>query len=222
MKAAPDSTPRRRRARRGEGDRLREEILAAATALLLEHGDEDAVAIRAVADAVGVTTPSIYRHFADKTDLFFAVCEVHFALFAQEMAVACAGITDPIERLRARGRAYIAFGLRQPEHYRILFMHKPHEAPARVDMQQVLTDGGFGDLMEDVQAAIAGGQLRGDDPLVAAMALWAGAHGLTSLLISHPKLGWPPQEQLVSELLDALLRGLAARAHVAEGGSASG
>jgi AcrR family transcriptional regulator len=50
---------RRHRARRGEGDRLREEILAAAERLLLETGDESAVSIRAVADAVGVTPPSI-------------------------------------------------------------------------------------------------------------------------------------------------------------------
>jgi RND superfamily putative drug exporter len=36
---------------------LREEILAAATRLLAETGDEEAVSIRAVAEAVGVTRP---------------------------------------------------------------------------------------------------------------------------------------------------------------------
>jgi len=65
---------RRRRAPRGQGRKLREEILAAAERLLRETGDQEAVSIRAVADAVGVTPPSIYLHFADKTDLIFAIC----------------------------------------------------------------------------------------------------------------------------------------------------
>jgi AcrR family transcriptional regulator len=33
------------------------------------------VSIRAVAEAVGVTPPSIYLHFADKNELIFAICE---------------------------------------------------------------------------------------------------------------------------------------------------
>ena len=47
--ARPSASPRRARARRGEGPRLREEILAAATRLLAETDDEEAVSIRAVA-----------------------------------------------------------------------------------------------------------------------------------------------------------------------------
>src|SRR5205807_237758 len=55
MRAAPASATTRRRARRGEGPRLREELLAATERLLAETGDEEAVSIRAIADAVGVT-----------------------------------------------------------------------------------------------------------------------------------------------------------------------
>jgi len=68
----------RRRARRGDGPLLREEIIAAAERLLLERGSEEAVSMRAIADAVGVTPPSIYLHFADKEELFVAVCDARF------------------------------------------------------------------------------------------------------------------------------------------------
>jgi AcrR family transcriptional regulator len=44
---------------RGQGEQLREEILAAAERLLAKTEDTDAVSIRAVADAVGVASPSI-------------------------------------------------------------------------------------------------------------------------------------------------------------------
>jgi AcrR family transcriptional regulator len=56
---------RRTRSARGSGTDLRAEIIAATRRLMSETGHADAVTIRAVARAVGVTAPSIYRHFAD-------------------------------------------------------------------------------------------------------------------------------------------------------------
>ena len=61
---------KRRRAPRGSGDQLRDEILDATTELLMETGHAKAVSIRSVAQRVGVTPPSIYLHFADKETLF--------------------------------------------------------------------------------------------------------------------------------------------------------
>ena len=51
--------PARPRSRKGEGDRLRVEILDAAEALLLEKGSPDHVSMRAIADQVGVSPPAI-------------------------------------------------------------------------------------------------------------------------------------------------------------------
>ncbi|MCA1708231.1 MAG: TetR/AcrR family transcriptional regulator, partial [Actinobacteria bacterium] len=59
----------RSRARRGEGDKLREDIIEAAERLLVETGDQASVSIRAIARSAGVTPPSIYLHFADKEGL---------------------------------------------------------------------------------------------------------------------------------------------------------
>ena len=82
----PTDSLRRRRAPRGSGDLLRDEILDAATQLLLDTGHAKAVSIRSVAERVGVTPPSIYLHFQDKDALLDAVCargpvrRRHFAL----------------------------------------------------------------------------------------------------------------------------------------------
>ena len=73
--ASPGPVQRRSRSRRGEGDLLCDEILAAAERILIETNDQAALSIRAIASAVGVTPPSIYLHFADRNDLVFAVCE---------------------------------------------------------------------------------------------------------------------------------------------------
>ena len=101
----------------------------AAERLLVETGDEEAVSIRAVADAVGVTPPSIYLHFADKNELMFAVCERQFERLDREMEGAAAKSDDPLESLRLRGKAYVRFGLENPEQYRILFMGKSKATP---------------------------------------------------------------------------------------------
>lgn len=187
---------RRSRARRGEGERLRDDILAAATRLLDETGDESAVSIRAVADAVGVTPPSIYLHFADKNTLLFEVCAVLFQQLDQAMQAAVGDLVDPLDRLRARGEAYIAFGLAHPEQYRILFMHPPRGQPPGFDVGEFLTDSGFGHLIADCTRAIEEGVAEGD-ALLLSTSLWAACHGLTSLLIAKPDFPWPDRQQLL-------------------------
>src|SRR5918992_1368219 len=120
---------KRVRSKRGEGEALRDEILDAALDLLLETHDIEQVTIRAVADKVGVTPPSIYMHFKDKDELVFAVCERQFQAMAKVEQEAAAQSDDPWESLKLRGRAYVKFGLEHPEHYRILFMEKPKAMP---------------------------------------------------------------------------------------------
>ena len=94
----------------------------AARDLLAETGSDDAVSVRAVAERVGVSTPSIYLHFADKDALIDAVCEEVFTELGTAMEEAAQGADDPFDSLRQRGLAYVQFALDNPEHYRIVQM----------------------------------------------------------------------------------------------------
>ena len=201
---------RRPRARRGEGELLRAEILAAAERLLIQTGDEGAVSIRAIADAAGVTPPSIYLHFADKTELFNAVCEARFADFDRYLEEAAAGVADPLEALWARGRAYVRFGLDNPEHYRILFMTRrvADPSPGNVDNLPGLT--AFSHLVEDVARGIDSGALAPGDPFLVATGLWSAVHGITSLLIARPDFPWPDVDRLLGHVIEVQGRGLSA------------
>jgi len=201
----------RPRARRGEGSKLRELILDAAERLLVRAGDADAVSIRAIADAVGVTPPSIYLHFADKDELIRAVCERSFAAFDRVVEAAGAGVDDPIESLRRRARAYVQFGLDNPEQYRIIFMGKGNVAvPA--DDASIPGRAAFQHLVDAVERAVAAGALRdGLDPFLTATGLWAAMHGVTSLLISLPHFRWPDTDVLVGHVCESHLHGIAAK-----------
>jgi AcrR family transcriptional regulator len=201
------------RARRGEGGLLREEILAAADALLIETASEEAVSVRAIAERVGVSAPSIYRHFADKDELMFAVCERTFGRLDEAMEKAAVGIDDPYESLLARGLTYVRFGLDHPEHYRMLLMNSVKDTHS-VDVDDGRLTGEVvqgGQAFNHLVAAAAGviGRKR-LDPFTVAVEIWAFVHGITSLRITFPTFPWPPVEQQVREYCDALRARLSA------------
>jgi len=197
------------RARRGEGELLHEEILVAAERLLVETGDEEAVSIRAIADAVGVTPPSIYLHFPDKETLLFAVCDRQFAIFDAALESAAATTDNPVEALELRGQAYVRFGLEHPEAYRIMFMGRSTLVDRHVDTVEKAGTTAFNHLVAAVQRAIDAGALRSDiDALRGAIFLWTGMHGITSLLISLAGFPWGDREALVRDQCHLQLRAL--------------
>lgn len=208
----PDASAasRRPRLRKGEGRQLRDEILEAAEQLLLATGSQDAVSIRAVADAVGVTPPSIYRHFADKTTLIFEVCARHFEALEEFVRQAIDGIDDPVDRLATMGRAYITFGAANPEPYRIMFLTRPDLAPDEFQGMELAKAATFALLMEAVQSCIDAGRFRPgyDDAFRLALGFWARVHGLTSLLVTKPDMPWPDDPEFVDDYADTCLRGV--------------
>jgi AcrR family transcriptional regulator len=202
----------RPRARRGEGSKLRDLILDAGERLLVGCGDADAVSIRGIAEAVGVTPPSIYLHFADKDELIRAVSERSFAKFDDVVEGAGATTDDPLEGLRVRARAYVRFGLDNPEQYRILFMRKTGSIGPGVDFATMPGSQAFQHVVDAVARAIGAGALRPDlDPFITATGLWAGVHGLTSLLISLPEFPWPDLDVLIDHVCETQLSGIVAK-----------
>ncbi len=210
--AAEDAPVRRSRSRRGQGELLRDEILAAAERILIESNDQASLSIRAIASAVGVTPPSIYLHFADRNDLVFAVCERHTAHLDQAMADAAAGISDPWERIRRRGHAYLRWGLDNPEHYRILMSSRPDHTPERLLDERLADTAGLVPAAEDLAAAMAAGEVAATgDPMEITKVLWMMIHGMVSLLISKPEFPFGPVDQAYERMLDLAYRGLAPR-----------
>jgi AcrR family transcriptional regulator len=200
------NVPTRRRAKRGQGELLRADILAAAEQLLIKTGDQGAVSIRAIADAAGVTPPSIYLHFADKTELLGAVCEARFADLSRHMQEATQGIADPLEVLWAIGQSYVRFGLENPEHYRIMFMTRPLAEGLPLDRLPGLT--AFGYVVEAVARCMDAGGIAAGDPFLVATNLWTAVHGVTSLLIARPDFPWPDFDRLRGMVIDVQSRGL--------------
>src|SRR4051794_40684090 len=130
--------------------------------LLRETGSEEAMSLRAVAQRVGVSVPSIYLHFADKQALVDAVCEEVFAALDAQMQAAAREGTDVFDALRLQGIAYVKFAVANPEHYRIVLMrkHDPQTGGEHADF--VMASSAFAHFVGSVQDCVDAGVLEGD------------------------------------------------------------
>jgi AcrR family transcriptional regulator len=196
---------KRRRAVRGSGEQLRDEIVVATKKLLSDAGHADDVSVRAVADAVGVTPPSIYLHFADKNELLGAVVADVFRELDDAMVSGAAEEATPLGRLRAYGMSYIRFAVAHPEHYRLATMD-PCPRP-NIEVDEVLRSSAFEHFNQTVRDCIAAGIFAADDPLPITFDLWAAAHGVASLVIAKPYLPWGELDVFADRALCAAAAG---------------
>jgi AcrR family transcriptional regulator len=200
--------PRERRER--EREEIRTRILDAARELFASEG-VDSVTMRRIADRIEYSPTAIYFHFRDKEALLAELCDCDFRAFAHGFAL-IAEIADPVERLRAAGRAYVEFGLNNPSHYRLMFM-----TPKTTDASTIAK----GNPEEDAYAFLKGivaelmslGRFRDDltDVDLTAQVIWSAVHGLVSLEIAKCKdewVEWRPVEERAGAVTDMIVRGL--------------
>ncbi|MFC9328998.1 TetR/AcrR family transcriptional regulator [Kitasatospora sp. NPDC057015] len=220
---APDQgeqAPTRHRNRRGQGPRLREEIIRAATALVVRTGSDQAVTLRSVAREVGIAAPSIYAHFADRDAILDAVIVESLAQLRETVLAASADHQDPVEALLAGCAAYVEFGTREPARYRLLFGSPrpkrdqtpcgPEEGAVAVGPEDADESAGtshglvaFQTLVDGLERCAQAGRSESDDPFGDAVALWTALHGQVTLRAGLPYFPWPPTdtvEQLVRRL----------------------
>ncbi len=195
---------RRARAPRGLGERLRDEILEAATGLLLETGHARSVSIRSVAQRVGVTPPSIYLHFSDKEALMDAVCARYFEKLDREMQRVATEHASSVEVLRAQGMAYVRFAIANPELYRIATMGE-WRSGSSVDV--TLDSSAFKHMRDTVQKLMDDGVYLSDDPTRVALQMWSAAHGVAAMLIAKPHLPFGDAEAFADRVLCSVFCG---------------
>jgi TetR/AcrR family transcriptional regulator, cholesterol catabolism regulator len=89
----------------GRAAASRGRIVDAALELFSTRGFEG-TSIRDIAAAVGMTTASLYYHFASKDDLFVIVHGLSIDAMTAAVEHAIAGVTDPWDRLEAAAQAH--------------------------------------------------------------------------------------------------------------------
>lgn len=197
----------RRAKQRGQ---LRQVILDAAREILVREG-YDGLSMRKVADKTDYSPTAIYLHFKDRDDLVFCVCEELMAGLVRELQAVAERHPDPLVALKKGLRRYVEFGLQHPQHYQATFGMSHGEDPEKD--KRYLEPGtmsmeAFGFLPRLVAECVKQKKLAKVDVHAASCALWAGIHGITSLLIVMPNFKWQDPDRVVDQLITMLIDGL--------------
>ncbi|HET7205640.1 MAG TPA: helix-turn-helix domain-containing protein, partial [Terriglobales bacterium] len=105
--------------RRKHKEELRRFILDAAREIFVRQGYES-FSMRKLAEKIEYSPGSVYLHFKSKEELFECLVEESFARLLKTLAALRNGKEwqDPVEELKKGMRAYVEFGLRNPNDYR--------------------------------------------------------------------------------------------------------
>ncbi|MFE2186396.1 TetR/AcrR family transcriptional regulator [Streptomyces sp. NPDC059455] len=135
------ATARRERYRK----QTREEAKAVALAQLAESGTAG-ISVNAIAKAMGMTGPALYRYFASRDELLTELITDTYRDLAETLAQAVADAA-PTDRFRAMARALRDWAKRQPDRYLLIYgtpvpgYHAPPEtAEIAAGMMRTIVD----------------------------------------------------------------------------------
>ncbi len=188
---------------RGQGGRLRAELVDAAGRLLATGGRDTELTLRAIAREAGVAAPSVYDHFHSLD----ALLEELVAGYRDELVAAVrhaparGGASRAGAQLRAAARGYVRWGVAHPGEY-LLACTAPVLRRSGYGLRPAV--GGdwilpaFGELAQRLEPAPP-------DPRGAALALWSGLHGVVDLRTATPGAAWPALNRHVDTVLGDLV-----------------
>jgi AcrR family transcriptional regulator len=158
---------------------LRGALLDEAERALARKG-EDALALRAVARAVGVSHAAAYHHFADRDALLRAVAARGFERFAAALSAGAQSAAGDRSFLEM-GVAYVRFAVDHPSLFRLMFGPKAARGRHADEALVAASERAFEVLLGGVR------RLHREDDEAAvrarAVAAWSFVHGLAALLL---------------------------------------
>lgn len=99
---------------------LREALLVQSMTLLYAEG-VDSLSMRRIAREVGVSAPSVYHHFSNRTDLLVQLAAEGFNRLHAEITNALKGLNDPDSKMKQYGLIYLRFSQQNEQLHSLMF-----------------------------------------------------------------------------------------------------
>jgi len=198
--------------REREKESLRQEIRDAARDLFAEQGYES-VSMRKIAERIEYSPTTIYLYFSDKDELLFSLCQETFSKLVAFIESIANAQSEPLEKLKKGLRAYVEFGLKYPNHYKVTFMQNLRPGAFKnLPVEDSMGTRAFERLCGLVDGCVTQGLFTQTDTRLISHVLWACVHGITSLLINkvndkpqHHQ--WPDTDLLIDTTIEAAVNG---------------
>jgi len=160
---------------------LREALIEQALATIREAG-VDALTLRAVGAAIGVSRTALYRHFADKSALLAAVAREGFQHFRAALEDAWDKKGHNLDGLNAMGVAYVLFAIENPSHFQVMF-GKFRDMCASDPALDADASAAFLVLVHALEHLQHSGAIATDDVRQTARVVWSLVHGIATLAV---------------------------------------
>ena len=184
---------------------MREKILESAKSLFIEHGYHG-LAMREIAEALGVTKPALYYHFKDKEELFLAILQKNLddietgidAILAKQVSSkeAIYLFIQHVLNQTAEDRAVIVLEIQEA---------KQLSPSARANFYQTYQEKFIQKLQSIFSQGVNNGEFRKIDP---AFATWT----LLGILYPYMAMGREPSDSLSEEnikmIFDIFMNGI--------------
>jgi AcrR family transcriptional regulator len=164
---------------------LRETLLQGAVRVIAEVGPA-AFTLREVARRAGVSHNAPYRHFRDKDALLAAVAAQGFRELTRAMREPgerpSKAPLNALDKLKQSGLAYVAFAVRRPEHFTVMF-DAPVVTSKDPEYAQASQEA-FNTLVNYIRNCQEEGQLPTGNTLERALYAWSLVHGIAKLAVA--------------------------------------
>jgi AcrR family transcriptional regulator len=186
---------------RGQGDRLRYDLLNAAVDLIAEEGSVDRVSLRAVAARAGVSPTAVYRHFDNANELLGDAVVHCWESFDDALETVADPDSDPFSEFRQLGTAYASFAAENPGQYRAMFSIAMSTTDATMLTKfKGASLGVFAKLVERVEIMLD--QNRDErDPVFVATQVHTWIHGIVDVCNADDDNLFPSADELLDDLV---------------------
>ena len=188
---------------------LRSALIEHAVRILRNEGLE-ALTLRAVARAAGVSQTAPYRHVTDRRSLMAAIAADGFRELDRAMGEAMAQ-GGGREGFKGIAVAYVRFARANPALYHVMF---GPEVANTEDLPELRAAGrsALGFVQSGLEQLQQAGLVRPGDAALMAVACWAALHGLVSLILDgQAETVTPDIDALVESTAQLVMFGLAPR-----------
>jgi AcrR family transcriptional regulator len=188
-----------------------EQRIRRAALRLLEKNGPEAVTMRRLARAIGITPMAIYHHFATREALLQAVVDGEFGEFL-DLIGKTSRLDTPEGQIVHALDAYMEYALSRPQIFDYVFSKPRDDARRYPEDFRARRSPTLNPLADAVAKWMEAGALEKDDVWEVTLEMWAHVHGYVALYRAG-RFSLPPQgfKELVHRSMRRLFRGLKAR-----------
>jgi AcrR family transcriptional regulator len=188
----------------------RDAICEAALNIFAEGGAE-AIAMRKVAQVLGVSPMMAYRYFSSKDHLLMELRTRAFEQFTLELRRAHQRAQKPAEKLPLLFAAYLQFAIRNANAYHLMFDMWAFENPKLMKAEfgeKVRRQSDSWREMANVVSDYIAATKSPIDPATATDVVWSALHGAASLHLARKLVFGHSLQELAKPLTKVILAGL--------------